>query len=85
MRFRKRKEDSLGDEIRDYIERETQTNIEAGNAARGSPLRRAAQVGQHRTGERKDARGMGLDIDRTPVAGPALRRAEPCSRIPPSR
>ncbi|MCU1273337.1 MAG: hypothetical protein JWO48_768 [Bryobacterales bacterium] len=30
MRFRQRREESLDDEIRDYIERETQENIEAG-------------------------------------------------------
>ena len=30
MRFRQRRDESLDDEIRDYIERETQQNIEAG-------------------------------------------------------
>src|SRR5437899_7964564 len=30
MKFRRRREESLDDEIRDYIERETRANIEAG-------------------------------------------------------
>jgi len=47
MKFRERREESLDNEIRDYLERETRDNIEAGmspDEARHAALRKLGPV-----------------------------------------
>ena len=45
MRFRRRREESLENELQDYIERETQANLEA-----GMPLEEARFAAQRKLG-----------------------------------
>ena len=55
---RKRMMEDLDQDIRDFIERETQDNIERGHVAGGSALRGAAQVRQRNASQGGDAGGV---------------------------
>ena len=75
MRRRKRMLEDLDQDIRDHIERETQDNIDARDAAGGSALRGDAEVRQRDAREGRDARGVEFRLARAAAAGHSLRPA----------
>src|SRR3984893_13823081 len=58
MRFRQRQDESLDDEIRDYIERETQENIEAGMTPEDARHAALRKFGRPVLNVKEDARAV---------------------------